>query len=164
MDTLTTIKTTITDSFSEFEQLYNKQVGLFSDLVSDKLSHRNLLGGKHLRPILTLLSAGLFSKANGKSIKIATALELLHNTTLIHDDVVDESPLRRGEEAMHTTEGNKIAVLAGDYLFSQVFKLLIQTGDMEVLQRVANLTEAMGAGELQQQYASKQRKSSLSVY
>lgn len=164
MDTLITIKSPITNSFSEFESLYSTYMEHFSHPMGSIISHANLLGGKHVRPILTLLSAGLFSKKNENSVKTAVALELLHNTTLIHDDIVDDSPMRRGEKSLHTVEGNKIAVLTGDYLYSQVLKILTETEDFEILRRVSRLTEAMGAGELQQQYATKHRTSSLSEY
>ncbi len=164
MNTLTTIKHPITNSFSEFEQLYSKLTDSLTHPMDDIVSHIDLQGGKHIRPILTLLSAGLFSDANEKTVKTAVALELLHNTTLIHDDIVDVSPMRRGKQTLHTIEGNKIAVLMGDYLYSQVLNTLTATEDMEIIRRVSQLTEAMGAGELQQQYATKHRNSSLSEY
>ena len=87
-------------------------------------------GGKRLRPLLTLLSAKLFGYRGDDHIKLATVIEFLHTAMLLHDDVVDESDLRRGKKTANVKWGNSPSVLVGDFLHSRPFELMVEVGNM----------------------------------
>ncbi len=155
MRSLHDIRTPVQDSFEAFERLYNSCIAS-SASATDCLAKVCGNEGKRLRPLLVLLSAGLFGKPDEKAVKIATAMEILHNTSLIHDDIVDNATMRHNHETLNALTGNKIAVLAGDYLFAQVLKICADTGDIAVVQQMAAISQNMSEGELIQQYASRQ--------
>ena len=108
--------------------------------------------GKRLRPILVLLSAGLIKvdqiKNNKTLIELASAVELIHSASLIHDDIIDDSNFRRGQLAMNYQYNNKIAVLAGDMLYSHAFSLLIDKFDKRILTVISQSVETMCYGEI----------------
>lgn len=99
-----------------------------------------LAGGKRLRPALTLLGATFGSKRDPAANKIAAAIELLHMATLVHDDIIDNSPLRRGQATVQTTYGNEVAVFTGDWLLTKALLLLAETNDQD---RMRDLATAM---------------------
>jgi octaprenyl-diphosphate synthase len=105
-----------------------------SPMIGEIAGHLINAGGKRLRPILTLASARLFNYRGEDHIKLAAAVELIHGATLLHDDVVDASALRRGEETANMIWGNKESVLVGDFLFSQAFELMVSAQNLRVLQ------------------------------
>lgn len=107
-------------------------------------------GGKRLRPILVLLSAQCFQKELGPAVPVAVCAELVHTATLMHDDVVDESPLRRGQPATHSLWGNKVAILAGDHIFARAIDLLVALGDLRLLRAMSGMIADMGEGEIMQ--------------
>ncbi len=104
--------------------------------------------GKRLRPILVLLSAKMFGVPNEKALRAATFAEMVHSATLIHDDVVDNATLRRGQTSVKAHFGNLPAVLAGDYLFSKAMLLLSHPDDYAMLQEMLQTATAMSEGEL----------------
>lgn len=106
--------------------------------------------GKQLRPMLTLLSAAVARGITAKTYDTAVAMELLHTASLIHDDVVDDSPLRRGIASVQDKWTNKIAVLAGDYMLSRVIMQTAKINNRQILQIVANLGMGLANGELLQ--------------
>ncbi len=107
--------------------------------------------GKKLRPALFLASAKTHGDDVSELIPLAASLELIHLATLLHDDVVDGATLRRNLPTVNSTEGNKIAVLLGDYLFSKAFSLLTSAGNLEIIQLFSRVVEKMSLGELKQQ-------------
>ena len=107
-------------------------------------------GGKRLRPLLTLLTAKLFDYQGDDHIKLATVIEFLHTAMLLHDDVVDESDLRRGKKTANVKWGNAPSVLVGDFLHSRAFELMVEVGNMEVLAVLARATNIISEGEVQQ--------------
>jgi geranylgeranyl pyrophosphate synthase len=107
-------------------------------------------GGKRIRPILVLLSAEAGGGSVEQGIKVAASAEMVHLATLLHDDVIDNSTLRRGEPTLHSIWGNKVAVLGGDYLFARAFDLLVEVGDLRLLQSMAGMIAGMGEGEILQ--------------
>ena len=111
-----------------------------------------------------MLSAGMFGKPSEKAVKLAAAMEILHITSLVHDDIVDESNVRHGRRTLNALEGNKLAVLTGDYLFSQVLRLCSETGDIAVVDDIAQLAQNMGEGELMQQYVSQKQSAEMAEY
>lgn len=106
--------------------------------------------GKQIRPMLVLLSARLFGKINAVTIDAAAAIELLHNASLIHDDVVDESKQRRGKPTINGVWDNRIAVLVGDYFVSCALKCSISTGILEVINTLGFLGQELAKGEIDQ--------------
>jgi len=107
-------------------------------------------GGKRMRPLFAILSAKLFGYEATHHIKIAAAIELIHTATLFHDDVVDESKMRRGRATANEKWGNKHAVLVGDFLFSQAFKLMVATDSLEVLDTLSRASSVIAEGEIKQ--------------
>ncbi|WOR13595.1 polyprenyl synthetase family protein [Hyphomonas sp. FCG-A18] len=107
-------------------------------------------GGKRLRPILTLAAANAVGKANPGSHALATAVEFIHTATLLHDDVVDESDLRRGKQAAKNVWGNSASILVGDFLFARAFTLMVETDSLEVLGILSEASSVIAEGEVRQ--------------
>ncbi|MET3896927.1 octaprenyl-diphosphate synthase [Devosia sp. UYZn731] len=105
-------------------------------------------GGKRLRPMLTVAAASLFGGGVGSAIKFAAAVEFMHNATLLHDDVVDESDMRRGKPAARMIWGNQASVLVGDFLLGQAFMMMVETSDIAALGVLAAAAAAMAEGEV----------------
>lgn len=105
-------------------------------------------GGKRLRPMLTVAAATLFGKGNGSAIRFAAAVEFMHNATLLHDDVVDESDMRRGKPAARMVWGNKASILVGDFLLGQAFMMMVETGDIASLGVLSAASAVMAEGEV----------------
>ena len=105
-------------------------------------------GGKRLRPMLTVAAAMLFGKAEGAQTNYAAAVEFMHNATLLHDDVVDESDLRRGRPAARIIWGNQASVLVGDYLLGQAFLMMVETGKLDALEVLARAATVIAEGEV----------------
>jgi len=112
-------------------------------------------GGKRLRPLITLATARLYGCAGENSVKLGAAVEFIHTATLLHDDVVDDSVLRRGRPSANTVWGNKQSVLVGDFLFSRAFQLMVETGAPQVLFILANASAVIAEGEVMQLRSSK---------
>lgn len=141
----------IEDSLKEFNQQYDGLANSGIKLLDTMVSHIGQTRGKQLRPILLLLISGAFDRTSSKAVRAALAIETLHITTLIHDDVVDESMLRRGKQTLNSIWGNKLAVLVGDYLYAKVLNILIAIDDKEILKTISSVAQEMGEGELLQQ-------------
>ena len=107
-------------------------------------------GGKRLRPMLTLAAARLCGYQGRRHVGLAACVEFIHTATLLHDDVVDESDLRRGLASANAVWGNKASVLVGDFLFSRSFQLMVEDGSLEVLAILANAAAVIAKGEVMQ--------------
>jgi len=112
-----------------------------------------LLGkqGKRIRPTLFFLSANLWHEELEPYLPVALAMELVHTATLIHDDVIDRSPLRRGQPTINASFGDQVSVLTGDYLFARAFSLLAEYGNVEIIRKMAALVAEMSEAEIEQQ-------------
>lgn len=119
-------------------------------LLNSVLSHVHSRTGKQLRPLLVLLAADLCRGVTDKTIQTAVAFELLHTATLIHDDVVDSSPTRRGTPSVQAKWTNKIAVLVGDYMLSRVIDLIANLRNAPILNILSRLSSSLCFGELMQ--------------
>lgn len=119
-------------------------------LIPELAGHLINSGGKRIRPMLTLAAAQLCGYQGLAHIRLATAVEFIHTATLLHDDVVDESELRRGKAAAHVIWGNSPSVLVGDFLFSRSFQLMVETGSLRVLNILANASAVIAEGEVMQ--------------
>ncbi|MEJ2761365.1 MAG: octaprenyl diphosphate synthase [Gammaproteobacteria bacterium] len=125
---------------------------LHTDVVLiNQLSHYIVnSGGKRLRPALVLLSAGAFSYPGEQHINLAAVIEFIHTACLLHDDVVDASLLRRGKETANQRWGNEASVLVGDFLYSRAFQMLVEVGSMRIMHIMAETTNTIAEGEVQQ--------------
>ncbi|HMR33399.1 MAG TPA: polyprenyl synthetase family protein [Geminicoccaceae bacterium] len=112
--------------------------------------HLIAAGGKRVRPILTLLSANICGYRGQRHMGLAACVEFIHTATLLHDDVVDESDLRRGRSTANAVWGNKAPVLVGDFLFSRSFQLMVADGSLRVLEILANASAVIAEGEVAQ--------------
>lgn len=121
-------------------------VGLIPDLASYLID----AGGKRIRPVVTLASAALFGPAQEPARLLAAAVEFIHSATLLHDDVVDESGLRRGKAAANSVWGNAASVLVGDFLFSRAFALMVDAGSLDTLGVLARASGVIAEGEVMQ--------------
>ena len=107
-------------------------------------------GGKRLRPALLLLACGAAGYSGEKRVPLAAVIEFIHTATLLHDDVVDASDLRRGRDTANAAFGNAAAVLVGDFLYSRAFQMMVELQDMRVMQVLAEATNTIAAGEVMQ--------------
>jgi len=125
---------------------------LSSDVaLVNQLSHYIVnSGGKRLRPLLVLLSAKAFNYQGDVHYLLAAIIEFIHTATLLHDDVVDESDLRRGSETANALFGNAASVLVGDFLYSRAFEMMVDVDDMRVMQILATTTNVIAEGEVMQ--------------
>lgn len=119
-------------------------------LIPQLARHIVAAGGKRVRPVLTLLCANLCGYRGGRQIGLAAAVEFIHTATLLHDDVVDDSDLRRGRSTANALWGNKAPVLVGDFLFSRAFQLMVADGSLRVLDVLANAAAVIAEGEVMQ--------------
>jgi octaprenyl-diphosphate synthase len=125
-------------------------------LINQVFDHLLEGGGKRIRPLLVLLAGGLLAETGAgapsreKLFRLAAAIEFIHTSSLLHDDVVDQSDLRRGKRAAHRMWGVEPSILCGDYLFSRAFSLLVENGDLPLLTVVASATTGMARGEVLQ--------------
>jgi octaprenyl-diphosphate synthase len=133
-------------------------------LVPQLATHLVASGGKRLRPLITLAAARHCGYVGAAHHKLAAAVEFIHTATLLHDDVVDESALRRGRPAANTLWGNKPSVLVGDFLFARAFQLMVETGSLTVLDILANASAIIAEGEVMQLRASKNLSTSEEDY
>ena len=121
-------------------------------------------GGKRLRPMLTLAGAELVGYQGARHHKLAAAVEFIHTATLLHDDVVDGSDLRRGKAAANIIFGNPATVLVGDFLFSRAFELMVEDGSLRVLKILSSASAIIAEGEVDQLTAQRQIETSEERY
>jgi octaprenyl-diphosphate synthase len=119
-------------------------------LVSQVSQYIVSSGGKRLRPLIVLLAARALGYTGEQHIRAAAIIEFIHTATLLHDDVVDSSSRRRGKDSANTVFGNQASVLVGDFLYSRAFQMMVDIGDMRVMQILADATNTIAAGEVLQ--------------
>ncbi|MEP1229326.1 MAG: polyprenyl synthetase family protein [Litorimonas sp.] len=119
-------------------------------MIPNLADHLVGAGGKRLRPLLTIAAANMCGYSGTSHHKLAAAVEFIHSATLLHDDVVDESALRRGKKPANLIWGNSASILVGDFLFARAFNLMVETGSMEALGILSNAASIIAEGEVQQ--------------
>jgi len=134
------------------------------DIVPELARYLIDAGGKRLRPMLTLAAAAMFGGANGNEIRFAGAVEFMHNATLLHDDVVDESDMRRGKPAARKVWGNQASVLVGDFLLGQAFLMMVEANDIEALGVLSRAAAVIAEGEVFQLSKAKDLDTSVDDY
>lgn len=118
-------------------------------LIPELAGHLIAAGGKRIRPMMTLAGARI-AGGTPHAIGLATAVEFIHSATLLHDDVIDQSHLRRGRDTANALWGNEASVLVGDFLFARAFELMVEAGDIAVLGQLANASARITEGEIKQ--------------
>jgi octaprenyl-diphosphate synthase len=133
-------------------------------LIPELAGHLINSGGKRIRPMLTVATARMCGYSGDAHVKLATAVEFMHTATLLHDDVVDESDLRRGQKTARLIWGNQASVLVGDYLLGQAFRMMVETGSLESLRVLANAAAIIAEGEVMQLSASHDTSTTEDAY
>jgi octaprenyl-diphosphate synthase len=141
---------TISAAFEDVNALIVEQLRSDVALVEDIGQYIVEAGGKRLRPRLALLTAAALGSIDERHKKFAAIIEFLHTATLLHDDVVDVSSLRRGRPTANAAFGNASSVLVGDFIYSRAFQLLVSVGNLDVLQDIADVTNRIAEGEVLQ--------------
>ena len=164
MDYLSLIKQPIEAELNDFIGLFNQSLSHSDGLLETALSHIRNRGGKRMRPILMLLMAKNYGGITEATQHAAVGLELLHTASLVHDDVVDESAERRGQESVNASYNNKVAVLVGDYILSTALFHVSLTHNEIIVQRLARLGQTLSNGEILQLTNTSQDGLSEDVY
>lgn len=149
------IRKVIQSEFRLYEEAFAHSLQTDNRFLAEVLDYIHSKRGKQLRPIMVLLSAALCRGVTDKTLQTAVSLELMHTASLIHDDVVDNSPMRRGSESVHAQWTNKIAVLVGDYILTRVIHILAELRNTTILNIVSNMGAALTSGELLQLHSGQ---------
>lgn len=147
---LAALRALVKDDLARVNSLIVEQSRSDIPLISELASHLIAAGGKRMRPCLTIAAAKLCGYAGDRHVRLAASVEFIHTATLLHDDVVDASDLRRGEATANALWGNKSSVLVGDFLFSRAFQLMVADGSLDVLKVLSDASAIISAGEVHQ--------------
>lgn len=154
----------IAEDLSDVNRVIVERMNSRVDLIPQLAGHLIASGGKRLRPMLTLASARLCGYAGRRHIPLAACVEFIHTATLLHDDVVDESDLRRGSATANVVWGNKASVLVGDFLFSRSFQIMVEDGSLEVLRILSTASAVIAEGEVLQLVTQNDTATSEDAY
>ncbi len=158
MDIITNIHKYLANDIALINNLIIEHLATKEELVELVGKYLIEAGGKRIRPILTILSSKMFDYKGDNNIKLATAVEFIHAATLLHDDVVDESKMRRFKPSANVIWGNKTSILVGDFLFSQSFKLMVAAKSMLSLKSLSKASAVIAEGEVAQLSKLQQRR------
>ncbi len=145
-------------------QLILSKAGSNVEMIPEIANHLISSGGKRLRPMMTLAAATMFGYDGASHIKLATSVEFMHTATLLHDDVVDESDLRRGKSTARMIWGNQASVLVGDFLLGQAFKMMVEVGSLDALDVLSNAASIIAEGEVLQLSVAKNMETTEDDY
>mgnify|MGYP001500084036 CR=1 FL=1 len=163
------------NAIAELQELVTADMKAVDDFIRDRMrsdvpmipdlaSHLINSGGKRLRPMLTLASARLCGYQGADHVRLAAAVEFMHTATLLHDDVVDESDLRRGKKTARTVWGNQASVLVGDFLLGRAFKLMVETHSLRALEILSQAASVIAEGEVMQLVTAKDTGTTEDAY
>ncbi|MCX7116713.1 MAG: polyprenyl synthetase family protein [Legionellales bacterium] len=144
------LRALVSEDFEAVNALITEKVQSPVVLIDDLANHVIQSGGKRLRPLLVLLASRACHYTGQNHIRLAAMIEFFHTATLLHDDVVDDSTLRRGRDTANKIWGSKASILVGDYLFTQYMQLMIDVGDIGIMQLLTGIAHQIGCGEIQQ--------------
>lgn len=150
MDELTHIQSLISSEISEMNEIIRESLSSDNDLMDAVVNNYLQTKGKQIRPIMVILSAKFFGSINEDVLHAGAALEMLHNASLIHDDVVDDTQLRRGRATVNNQWGNHIAVLVGDFFVANALSAGISTGNLSIIATLSDLGKELSLGEVDQ--------------
>lgn len=145
-------------------QLILSKAGSDVQMIPEVANHLISSGGKRLRPMLTLASAVMCGYQGDHHVKLATSVEFMHTATLLHDDVVDESDLRRGKSTARTIWGNQASVLVGDFLLGQAFRMMVDVGSLDALDVLSSAASVIAEGEVLQLSVAKNMETTEEDY
>ena len=148
--TIQRIRALVSHDFEAVNALIIDKIESQGGLIDDLANHIVQSGGKRLRPLIVLLASRACDYKGHHHISLAAMNEFFHTATLLHDDVIDESTLRRGRKTANTIWGSKASILVGDYLFTQYMQLMIEVGDLNIMQLLTDMANQIGLGELKQ--------------
>jgi octaprenyl-diphosphate synthase len=143
------------EAIGRVNELIIARAGSDVQLIPEVARHLIDSGGKRLRPMLTLAAAAMCGYRGDGHVKLAASVEFMHTATLLHDDVVDESELRRGKASARMVWGNQATVLVGDFLLGQAFRMMVEVGSLEALDILSNAAAVIAEGEVMQLGAAK---------
>jgi len=161
---LQALQALVADDLGRVNQVIVNRMDSPVALIPQLAGHIVTSGGKRLRPMLTLASAKLCGYAGERHIELAACVEFIHTATLLHDDVVDESELRRGADTANAVWGNQPSVLVGDFLFSRAFQVMVADGSLDVLRILSNASAVIAEGEVAQLLTSNDTTTSEDAY
>ncbi|WP_040295245.1 octaprenyl diphosphate synthase [Beggiatoa alba] len=147
---ITAIQTLIKDDMQAVNALIQQRLHSDVALINQLGTYIINSGGKRLRPVLLILSANAFGYQGTNHIKLATVIEFIHTATLLHDDVVDASELRRGKQTANAVWGNEASVLVGDFLYTRAFQMMVEVQNMRIMEILSNATNIIAEGEVMQ--------------
>jgi len=148
--TLTAIRDLVQADYDAVNQFIKNDLQSQLNLIDELSQHIISSGGKRLRPLVVLLSTNACNYQGHTHISLAAAIEYFHTATLLHDDVIDESTLRRGKDTANTIWGSKASILVGDYLFSQAFQFMVASNNITILSLLSETATTITCGEVQQ--------------
>jgi octaprenyl-diphosphate synthase len=140
----------VAPDMAEVDRVIAQRLHSAVPLVGEVARYIISAGGKRLRPVLLLLTCGALGFKDSQRYNLAAVIEFIHTATLLHDDVVDESTLRRGRPTANENFGNPASVLVGDFLYSRAFQMMVDAGNMRIMQILADATNVIAEGEVQQ--------------
>ncbi|WP_187969942.1 polyprenyl synthetase family protein [Aquibium microcysteis] len=149
---------------SRVNELILSKAGSDVEMIPEIANHLISSGGKRLRPMVTLAAARMFGYAGDGHVKLATSVEFMHTATLLHDDVVDESDMRRGKQTARMVWGNQASVLVGDFLLGQAFRMMVEVGSLKALEILATAASVIAEGEVWQLAAAKNLETTEDEY
>lgn len=161
---LEALQSLVADDIREVNREIIERMSSRVPLIPELAGHIVAAGGKRLRPMLTLGAAKLCGYKGQRHILLATCVEFIHTATLLHDDVVDGSDLRRGNASANALWGNEASVLVGDFLFSRVFQMLVRDGSLRVLDILSDASAVIAEGEVMQLTTSNDTETSEEEY
>jgi octaprenyl-diphosphate synthase len=154
----------VAEDMGAVNQLIIRRMESHVPLIPQLAGHIIAAGGKRLRPILTLASSRLCGYDGTRHLKLAASVEFIHTATLLHDDVVDASDLRRGGPSANALFGNEASVLVGDFLFSRAFQLMVEDGSIDVLRILSTASAVIAEGEVLQLMTTNNSATSEQAY
>lgn len=154
LDALSQLQNLVADDMQSVNQIILERMHSPVALIPQLAGHLIASGGKRLRPMLTLATSRMVGYEGRRQCKLSACVEFIHTATLLHDDVVDESALRRGKDTANAVWGNQASVLVGDFLFSRAFELMVEDGSLKVLKILSGASSIIAQGEVQQMMTS----------
>jgi octaprenyl-diphosphate synthase len=145
-------------------ELILSKAGSDVEMIPEVANHLISSGGKRLRPMITLAAADMFGYRGENHVKLATSVEFMHTATLLHDDVVDESDMRRSKPTARMIWGNQASVLVGDFLLGQAFKMMVEVGSLDALDVLSTAASVIAEGEVMQLAAAKNLETTEDEY
>lgn len=164
MSAIEDIRQSLRHELDELDTLISRTLDSSNPLMNQVISNYLRYKGKQLRPMLVMLTAKLFGGVNDLAVTAAASVEILHNASLIHDDVVDDSDCRHGHDTINAVWDNHVAVLVGDFFVSNSLKLATETNDLRVIRSIADLGKLLSLGEMDQIYNARYHELNEEAY